>query len=97
LGSDETRRRYHDIITTTTPIEGGDDILYHRELNHIGLPNLGRGAIVPRVKLSRPIFYSFITRQSIVIILHLRLQGIIQLALFINRQDFGITATYRRI
>jgi hypothetical protein len=71
LGLDETRRRYHDIITTTTPIEGGDDMLYHRELNYIGLPDLGRGAIALRVKLSRPTFYPFITRQSIVIILYL--------------------------
>jgi hypothetical protein len=46
-------------------------MLYHRELNYIGLLNLGQGAVVPRVKLSRPIFYPFITRQSIVIILHL--------------------------
>jgi hypothetical protein len=77
LGSDETRRRYYDIITTTTLIEGGDDILYHRELNYIGLPDLGRGAIAPRVKPSRPIFYPFVTRQSIAIILHLCLQGTI--------------------
>jgi hypothetical protein len=41
LGSDKTRRRYHDIITMTTPIEEGDDILYYRELNYLGLPNLG--------------------------------------------------------
>jgi hypothetical protein len=71
LGSDETRQRYYDIITMTTPIEGGDDILYHCELNYIGLPDLGRGAIVLRVEPSRPTFYSFVTRQSIVIILHL--------------------------
>jgi hypothetical protein len=71
LGLDETRRRYHDIITTTTPIEGEGDILYHCELNHIGLPNLGRGVIALRVEPSQPTFYSFITRQSIVIILHL--------------------------
>jgi hypothetical protein len=44
----------------TTPIEGGDDKLYHREMNYISLPNLGRGAIAPRVKLSRPTFYPFI-------------------------------------
>jgi hypothetical protein len=48
-------------------------MLYHRELNHIGLPNLGRGAIAPRVEPSRPTFYSFITRQSIAMILYLRL------------------------
>jgi hypothetical protein len=77
LGLDETRRRYHDIITTATPIEGGDNILYYRELNYIGLSNLGRGAIAPRVKPSRPTFYPFITRQSIAIILYLRLQGTI--------------------
>jgi hypothetical protein len=74
LGSDETQRRYHDIITTTTPIEGGDNMLYYRELNYIGLPNLGQGTIAPRVKPSRSTFYPFITRQSIAIILHLRLQ-----------------------
>jgi hypothetical protein len=77
LGLDETRQRYYNIITMTTPIKGGDNMLYHRELNYISLPNLGRGAIALRVKLSRPTFYPFITRQSIVIILHLRLQGTI--------------------
>jgi hypothetical protein len=71
LGLDETRRRYYNIITTTTLIEGGDNILYYCKLNHIGLPNLGQGIIALWVKLSRPIFYPFITRQSIVIILHL--------------------------
>jgi hypothetical protein len=52
-------------------------MLYHRELNHISLPNLGRGAIAPRVKLSRPTFYPFVTKQSIAMILHLCLQGTI--------------------
>jgi hypothetical protein len=61
----------------TTPIERGDNILYYHELNYIGLPNLGQGAIAPRVKLSQSIFYPFITRQSIAIILHLCLQGTI--------------------
>jgi hypothetical protein len=57
----------------TTPIEEGDDMLYYRELNYIGLPNLGRGAVALRVELSRLTFYSFVTRQIIVIILHLYL------------------------
>jgi len=57
LGSDETRRRNHDIFTTTTPIEEGDDMLYHRELNHITLPDLRRGAASPRADLLRLTFY----------------------------------------
>jgi hypothetical protein len=55
----------------TTPIEEGDDMLYYRELNHIGLLNLGQSIIALRVKPSRPTFYPFVTKQSIVIILHL--------------------------
>jgi hypothetical protein len=55
----------------TTLIKEGDNILYYYELNYISLFNLGQGTIAPRVKLSRPIFYSFITRQSIIIILYL--------------------------
>ena len=41
----------------TSPIEEGDDILYHRELNHINLLNLRRGAVSPRADLLRPTFY----------------------------------------
>jgi hypothetical protein len=55
----------------TTLIKEGDNILYYYELNYISLSNLGQGTIALRVKLSRPIFYSFITRQSIIIILYL--------------------------
>jgi hypothetical protein len=36
----------------TTLIKGGDNILYHCELNYISLPNLRQGIIVPRVKPS---------------------------------------------
>ena len=46
-----------DIFVTTTPIEGGDDMLHHRELNYIDLPDLGRGAASPRADLLRPTFY----------------------------------------